>query len=141
MYRKGLQYKHARRVDSLPSVIPQLAGVRVTTPIEQHMLGRSGLFRQQNIEKRKIMSVREWAELCSKDDFRALGIDDIGLRIAVDSANENKRRSKRRGSNVNAPRGSTDDIADVKVEDDEVQLLNIERRGGVDIGDEGKCSS
>ena len=48
---------------------------------------------------------------------------------------------KRRGSNVNAPRASTDDIADVKVEDDEVQLLNIERRGGVDIGDEGKCSS
>ena len=59
----------------------------------------------------------------------------------MDSANENKRRFKRRGSNVNAPRGSTDDIADVKVEDDEVQLLNIERRGGVDIGDEGKCSS
>ena len=50
----------------------------------------------------------------------------------MDSANENKRRSKRRGSNVNAPCGSTDDIADVKVEDDEVQLLNIERRGGVE---------
>ena len=32
---------------------------------------------------------------------------------------------------MNAPRGSTDDIADVKVEDDEVQLLNIERRGDV----------
>ena len=59
------------------------------------MLGRSGLYHQQNIEKRKIMSVREWAELCSKDDFRALSIDDIGLRIAVDSANENKRRSKK----------------------------------------------
>ena len=125
-------HKHARRVDFLPSVIPQLSGVRVTTPIEQHMLGRSGLYHQQNIEKRKIMSVRELAELCSKDDFRAQGIDDIGLRIAVDSANENKRRSKRRGSNVNAPCGSTDDIADVKVEDDEVQLLNIERRGGVE---------
>ena len=42
---------------------------------------------------------------------------------------------------MNAPCGSTDDIADIKVEDDEVQLLNIERRRGVDIGDEGKCSS
>ena len=37
------------------------------------MVGRGGLFRQQNIEKRRIMSVREWAELCAKDPRARLG--------------------------------------------------------------------
>ena len=43
------------------------------------MLGRGGLFRQENVEKRRRMSVREWAELCDKEEFRAPGIDDVGL--------------------------------------------------------------
>ena len=46
------------------------------------MLGHGGLFRQQNVEKRRVFSVREWAELCRKDDRRAPGIDDIGLHHA-----------------------------------------------------------
>jgi len=43
------------------------------------MLGNGGLFRQENLEKRKWMSVREWVELCSKDEFRAPGVDEVGL--------------------------------------------------------------
>lgn len=43
------------------------------------MLGRGGLFRQENVEKRRVMSVREWAELCNKEDFRTPGIEDVGL--------------------------------------------------------------
>ena len=46
------------------------------------MLGHGGLFRQQNVEKRRVFSVREWAELCNKEDRRAPGIDDIGLHYA-----------------------------------------------------------
>ncbi|EGO23093.1 hypothetical protein SERLADRAFT_340652, partial [Serpula lacrymans var. lacrymans S7.9] len=46
--------------DALPSLKEQLANVKIKSPIEQHMLGRGGLFRQENIEKRRIMSVREW---------------------------------------------------------------------------------
>lgn len=57
----------------------QLVNVKIRSPIEQHMLGRGGLFRQENVEKRRVMSVREWAELCNKEDFRAPGLDDIGL--------------------------------------------------------------
>jgi hypothetical protein len=43
------------------------------------MLGSGGLFRQENMEKRKLMSVREWVELCNKEEFRAPGIQDVGL--------------------------------------------------------------
>ncbi|KAF8966802.1 hypothetical protein BDZ97DRAFT_1756391 [Flammula alnicola] len=64
---------------SLPDVKPQLADVKIKTPIEQHMLGRGGLFRQENMEKRKLMSIREWVELCSKDEFRAPGVQEVGL--------------------------------------------------------------
>jgi hypothetical protein len=46
------------------------------------MLGHGGLFRQQNVEKRRVFSVREWAELCKADDRRAPGVDDIGLHYA-----------------------------------------------------------
>ncbi|KAJ7479900.1 JmjC-domain-containing protein [Mycena latifolia] len=65
--------------DALPDVKPQLAGVKIKSPIEQFMRGRAGLFRQENMEKRKLMSVREWAELCSKDEFRAPGVDQVGV--------------------------------------------------------------
>ncbi|TFK68895.1 JmjC-domain-containing protein [Pluteus cervinus] len=63
----------------LPPLKEQLRQVKIKTPIEQHMLGSSGLFRQENMEKRKIMSVCEWVELCSKDEFRAPGVSEVGL--------------------------------------------------------------
>ncbi|KAH0835679.1 JmjC domain, hydroxylase-domain-containing protein [Lanmaoa asiatica] len=66
-------------VDALPQIKDQLANVKIRSPIEQYMLGRGGLFRQENVEKRRIMSVREWAELCNKEDFRTPGVDDVGL--------------------------------------------------------------
>lgn len=67
------------RVDALPSTKDQLGQVKIRTPIEQHMLGRGGLFRQENVEKRRVMSVREWAELCEKEEFHAPGVEDVGL--------------------------------------------------------------
>ncbi|KAJ7112889.1 JmjC domain, hydroxylase-domain-containing protein [Mycena epipterygia] len=65
--------------DALPDVKHQLAQVKIKSPIEQFMRGRAGLFRQENMEKRKLMSVREWAELCAKDEFRAPGVDQVGV--------------------------------------------------------------
>lgn len=35
------------------------------------MVGRAGLFRQQNVEKRKTFSVRDWVTLCNKEAFKA----------------------------------------------------------------------
>lgn len=63
------------------------------------MLGNAGLFRQENMEKRKFMSVREWVELCSKDEFRAPGVFDVGLtsrgaNVAVRSRIQRKGKQK-----------------------------------------------
>ncbi|KAF9554238.1 hypothetical protein CPC08DRAFT_696904 [Agrocybe pediades] len=65
--------------DALPSLKEQLKDVKIKTPIEQHMMGSGGLFRQENMEKRKVMSVREWVELCTKDEYRAPGVMEVGL--------------------------------------------------------------
>jgi len=43
------------------------------------MVGHAGLFRQQNVEKRKTMSMRDWAELCTRDEFRAPSAKGTGL--------------------------------------------------------------
>lgn len=40
------------------------------------MLGQTGLFRQNNVEKRRIMGLKEWAELCGKDELKAYPIID-----------------------------------------------------------------
>jgi hypothetical protein len=63
------------------------------------MLGNAGLFRQENMVKRKAMSVREWVELCSKDEYRAPGVFDVGLtsrgaNIAVKSKTQRKGKQK-----------------------------------------------
>jgi hypothetical protein len=54
---------NASRSDSLPDCRPLLQNIKIRHPIEQNMLGRSGLFRQQNIEKRRVYSLREWFEV------------------------------------------------------------------------------
>ncbi|KAG5653888.1 hypothetical protein H0H81_009711 [Sphagnurus paluster] len=87
--------------DALPPLKDQLDGVKIKSPIEQHMLGRGGLFRQENMEKRKLMSVREWAELCAKDEFRAPAISEVGLHAR--SANvkpRTLRKTKKKADTV-----------------------------------------
>ncbi|KAF8576317.1 hypothetical protein K439DRAFT_676101 [Ramaria rubella] len=80
----------------LPSAVPQLSNVKLRNPIEQQMLGRGGLFRQQNMEKRRVMSVREWAELCAKDDLRAPTIQEAqgGRRYSVNVPSSRRRRAR-----------------------------------------------
>ncbi|KIM44364.1 hypothetical protein M413DRAFT_379857 [Hebeloma cylindrosporum] len=82
--------------DSLPSIKPQLAEVKIKCPIQQHMRGSGGLFRQENMEKRKLMSVREWAELCNKAEFRTPGIQDVGLGSRGANASIKPRAARRK---------------------------------------------
>lgn len=98
------------RTEALPPLKPQLKDVKIRTPIEQHMLGSGGLFRQENMEKRKVMSVREWAELCSKDEFRAPGVDDIGLHARSANIKPRTKKSKKKVDTVKT------ELADVEAE-------------------------
>ncbi|KAF8063524.1 jumonji superfamily protein [Lyophyllum atratum] len=103
---------------ALPPLQEQLSGVKIKTPIEQHMLGRGGLFRQENMEKRKLMSVREWAELCAKDEFRAPGLNEIGLhaRSANIKPRTTMRKTKKKTDNVKAESVGPDMAMAVKQE-------------------------
>jgi len=73
--------------------------VKIRSPIEQHMIGRGGLFRQENIEKRRNLSVREWVELCRKDEFKAPGVGDVGLHARTVAAKV-KATTKRRRTGI-----------------------------------------
>ncbi|KAG6917212.1 hypothetical protein DXG01_003417 [Tephrocybe rancida] len=81
--------------DSLPPLKEQLAKVKIRTPIEQHMFGSGGRFRQENEEKRKVMSPREWAELCAKDEFRAPALGEVGLQARSTYVRPRTRRTKK----------------------------------------------
>ncbi|KAG1727789.1 JmjC-domain-containing protein, partial [Suillus paluster] len=103
--------------------------VKIRTPIEQHMLGRGGLFRQENVEKRKVMSVREWAELCEKEEFCAPGVEDVGIHGRNAAPKTRSKRSKMRTAITKVESVEPDDSPpQIKGEDDdEVQ----ERSDGV----------
>ncbi|KAG6828873.1 hypothetical protein H0H92_006482 [Tricholoma furcatifolium] len=81
--------------DSLSPLKDQLSEVKIHSPIEQHMRGSGGRFRQDNMEKRKWMSVREWAELCSKDDLRAPGVGEVGLHGRSATVKPRTKRTKK----------------------------------------------
>ncbi|KAI0631611.1 hypothetical protein C8Q77DRAFT_1159385 [Trametes polyzona] len=111
--------------EALPSVVPQLDKVKLKNPIEQHMLGQGGLFQQQNIEKRRVLSVREWAEMCAKEELRAPGVDEIGLhaRAANGATRRPRRGRKQRASETVEPEHQHDESADaIKREDEEMDV-------------------
>ncbi|EJF57709.1 hypothetical protein DICSQDRAFT_111328 [Dichomitus squalens LYAD-421 SS1] len=82
--------------ERLPSIVPQLHNVALKNPIEQHMIGQGGRFHQQNIEKRRTLSVREWAELCAHEELRAPGVNDVGVRArATNGAAKRTRRTRK----------------------------------------------
>ncbi|KAF6752727.1 specific transcriptional repressor [Ephemerocybe angulata] len=101
--------------ESLPSIKPQLKDVKIKTPIEQHMLGNSGLYRQQNMEKRKVMSVREWVELCNKEEFRAPAVHEVGLESRRDVAPRPRRGKKKESTSVEKEPTVKDEAIEVKV--------------------------
>ena len=64
------------------------------------MVGRAGLFRQKNVEAYKKLSVREWAELCEKDEYRAPGVDEVGPRHAPRASSSRAPRKPRKATTV-----------------------------------------
>lgn len=116
------------RTDALPSIKDQLAEVKIKSPIEQLMFGDRGLFRQQNMEKRKWMSVREWVELCSKEDFKAPSIREVGLASRTAPAIPRpriQRRGKRKADSVISEASPASEEVRVK-EEPEPQRLSEE---------------
>lgn len=84
--------------DALPSIHPRLSSLRIRKPIEQIMFGSTGVFHQQNIEKPKNMSVREWAEMCMGDEYRAPAVHEVGLKSGGENKTyKPKKRKPRRG--------------------------------------------
>ncbi|KAG8843680.1 hypothetical protein FRB91_003196 [Serendipita sp. 411] len=63
--------------NGLPDMRPFLEDIKIRHPIEQNMLGISGIFRQQNIEKRRVYSLREWFEVGMSQDFRSPGREEV----------------------------------------------------------------
>jgi hypothetical protein len=121
----SLVHLTSHRTASLPPLKEQLREVKIRTPIEQHMLGRGGLFRQENMEKRKVMSVREWAELCTKDEFRAPGLNDIGLHARSANYKPKARKSKKKGVTETAESLGPDVVA-IKLEPiDDIQAMGF----------------
>jgi hypothetical protein len=80
------------------------------------MLGRGGLFRQENIEKRRIMSVREWAELCAKDDYKAPGVEDARQHARGTAGRSGVSTGKRKVSNRHSVPADPDSALAVKQE-------------------------
>ncbi|KAG8892637.1 hypothetical protein FRB99_002560, partial [Tulasnella sp. 403] len=62
--------------DALPPVKDLLPNLKLRHPIEQHMMGQGGLFRQNNVEKRRVLSLKDWAQLCAKDELKPYPIKD-----------------------------------------------------------------
>lgn len=59
------------RTEALPPIpTTTMSNLRIKNPIQQNMLGRSGLFRQSTIEKKKGLSVRDWWEKCRTAPFQ-----------------------------------------------------------------------
>lgn len=106
------------RTDALPPVNDQLANVKIRNPIEQHMLGQAGLFRQENVEKRRHMSVREWAELCSREDLRAPGVDDTGLHARATASGSRTKIRRTRRKTRGAETAEPEMTPEVKVKDE-----------------------
>jgi hypothetical protein len=81
------------------------------------MLGRGGLFRQENMEKRKVMSVREWADLCGKEEFRAPGVNEVGLHARSANYKPKARKSKKKGDAANTDSLGPDVIKQEPIDD------------------------
>lgn len=128
----------SRRRDALPTLRPQLADVKLRNPIEQQLMGHGGLFRQQNIEKRKIMSVREWAEFCARPELQAPGVDDVGLRARANKSGAAARQTRRTTRRKTRDAQTAEPDVIVKEEEDEVVGVDVNRVIEAESLDAGK---
>jgi hypothetical protein len=88
------------------------------------MLGQGGWFRQENTEKRKWMSIREWAELCSRPERRAPGVEEVGTRSG--GVKRDLRRAKKATVASPDPEGTPDLESVIKEEPPEEDLIQAD---------------
>ena len=65
----GAELMKSRR-DSLPDLSERVKTVKFKRPIEQHIIGRSGAFRQANIEKQRSYNLMDWKKLCESSEHQ-----------------------------------------------------------------------
>jgi hypothetical protein len=54
----------SRRSDALPPLGDKVRDIKIKNPIEQHIAGSSGEYRQTNIQKQRTYNLPEWRHLC-----------------------------------------------------------------------------
>lgn len=82
---------------ALPTITKRtLSNVRIKSPIQQTMLGRSGLFRVTNVEKRKAhpLDIHEWFDMCQSKKFVGPGPKDGDRTLDRDSKEAKERRQR-----------------------------------------------
>ncbi|TGZ77726.1 hypothetical protein EX30DRAFT_374373 [Ascodesmis nigricans] len=57
-------------VDSLPPLDEKVKDIKIKNPIEQHIAGVSGEYRQTNLEKGRTFNLPEWRHLCEGSDHQ-----------------------------------------------------------------------
>ncbi|KAG8950587.1 hypothetical protein FRC00_007627 [Tulasnella sp. 408] len=97
--------------NALPPVNPLLPSLKLKNPIEQHMLGQSGLFRQSNVEKRRTLTLKDWADLCNKPEMRANPIKngEVQTRGLRGTPRKPARRSRK---NKNEAKEKEEDVVE-----------------------------
>ncbi|QSL65942.1 hypothetical protein MERGE_003079 [Pneumocystis wakefieldiae] len=55
-------------LEKLPNYTEKIKKIRLRNPIEQHIVGNCGCFRQTNVEKRQTFNFPKWRKLCESPD-------------------------------------------------------------------------
>ncbi|CCJ30484.1 unnamed protein product, partial [Pneumocystis jirovecii] len=55
-------------LEKLPDYREKIKSIRLRNPIEQHIVGNNGCFRQTNLEKRQTYNLPKWRKLCESPD-------------------------------------------------------------------------
>ncbi|KAG5519296.1 hypothetical protein PMAC_001921 [Pneumocystis sp. 'macacae'] len=55
-------------LEKLPDYKEKIKSIRLRNPIEQHIVGNNGCFRQTNVEKRQTYNLPKWRKLCESAD-------------------------------------------------------------------------
>ena len=58
------------RREALPPIDTKVKDVRLKNAIEQQFAGSGGIFRQTNIEKRRVYNLPQWREVCESTDHQ-----------------------------------------------------------------------
>ncbi|TIB72169.1 JmjC-domain-containing protein [Wallemia mellicola] len=72
--------------------------IKIRQPIAQHMLGRSGLYKQTNVVKRNVMGVHQWASLAGCGPPAKFQFPAPAPQSNEDLTNETGRVTRGRGS-------------------------------------------